>query len=551
MTGSRLLFPWMAAVAVRLCIGAAAHAPTVLSDEVEYFLAARPPAGHPGALHSRYPPLYPLCISGVAQKGGPETGYVASKVLNAFLSSTVVPLTWPLWGSAGPVAGLAVGLLAPGVIVSGLVLSENLFTPILCLWLLAVACWRRSDGLIPGALVALTTIAAVLTRAAGGALVLAVLAIAGSNLARRPRRALVPIALTVIPVVVFVMVRMNLTTEQFNDPLASEHISEISRGTMASRDNLTAGTILEPVAQPLPFSWVFMPFWFLYWGIQYGLYLLLGAAYVPLVFLDARARQLPQARRFLLPLLAATMFLILLSANHNLAGWQGEQFVRGRYVEPLIPIWLALSMSCIVMPGSLRISRWKLLPFAFLGIVGMTSAQNRSADLLYPLRSLFLSLRPDTRLCAGILFAVVFVFLIQYWLEAARQRHWLIRGMVAFVLCTGTASVLRFMRHVETASGDAAIAHWLSDNAPSATIEIDTGGATTDSLKTTGLTWVVQQIRFFSPTNTLTLSGTKTESPYRLHLGYSEKAKLCAHHRSGGTDHVICLSEEGGAPDGS
>jgi hypothetical protein len=477
VSGRSLLFPWMAALALRLWIGSVMDAPTVLSDEVEYFLAARQPPGHPGVWHCRYPPLYPILISGAARHGTPKTGYTAAKVLNAFLSSTVVPLTWPLWQSAGPLAGLVVGLLAPGLTVSGLVLSENLFLPLLCLWLLAASRWRRSGRSSSGIVVGLITVLAILTRAAGGALVLGMVAVALSPGACRHRRVAIPIAFATIPVLVFVFVRMNLSADVFNDPLAVQHAPELARGLATSREQLTQGTVFEPLAHLVPGTWLLVAFWFVYWAVQYVLYLLLGAAYLPLVFLDPRARRHPVARRFLVPLLVVTIFFVLLSANHNLAGKQTEQFVRGRYVEPLAPLWLALSMGCMVMAGPFRVARWSLLPFALLGVVGVTNAQNRSADFLYPFRSLSLSLQPAPRFAFGIVFALAFGFLLWYWLNAVGLRRWLRRGMIVFVLCTSMASVLRLMRHAETATNDALIAHWLADNAPSAVIEIDTGAA--------------------------------------------------------------------------
>jgi hypothetical protein len=382
-------------------------------------------------------------------------------------------------------------------------------------------------------------------------LVVAVIAIAADGIRRRPRRFLVPVALTVLPIVLFVILRTNLAAEQFNDPLATKHSSEIERGFVASPDDLTEGTVLEPLGRLLPYSWLFVPFWFLYWGIQYTLYLLLGSAYLPLVFLDQRAREQATTRRFLFPLLVASIFLILVAANHNLAGRQGEQFVRGRYVEPLIPLWLALSMGGAIRSGSRRMSWLKVVPFAFIGIIGITSAQNRAADLLYPLRVLFMGLRPDTRLCAGILFGILFAFVVRWWLEVVRRRQWLALAILAFVISTGLASLLRFVRHVEIARKDAVLAHWLADNAPDAHVEVDTGGADTDSLKTTGLAWVVQQIRFFSPTSTLTIAGTGRRALYRLHHGYSDTAACCTHRRSRGIDHVICLSQQAEWPNDS
>ncbi len=336
-----LLFPWVIALAVRLFVGYIAEAPTVLSDEVDYFLAARKPDGHQGVLSTRYPPFYPIFLSPLAGIGSRETGFLLSKGLNAVVSSLIVPLTWPIWASAGPIAGLAVGLLAPGVITSALLLSENLFAPIVALWLLAAAFWKKSPSITSALFFSLSAVAATLTRAAGGALVMTVFIMGVFSFRRHNRTAILTLLLSsALPILVFMTIGGSVPkdAEPFNDPFHSDHPSEMTRGFVASLEELTQGTILEPLSAGLPFPLVFTCLWFLYWTVQYLFYLLVGTAFLPLAFLSPKIRENVGKQGFLYPLFLATVILLLLSANHNLAGRQAEQFVRGRYLEPLIPV---------------------------------------------------------------------------------------------------------------------------------------------------------------------------------------------------------------------
>ncbi len=494
--------PWIVALGVRLALGAFVRCPTVLRDEAEYFLAARQPPGHPGILAIAYPPLYPAFIALGARAGEVPHAYLACRLLNAAVSSTIVPLTFPLWQAAGPWAGVAVGLAPFGVITSGLLLSENLFGPLSASWLLAAIRWRKRRSGRAALALALLASLGTLTRAAGAALILAtVWEVVGTA----PRR--LPTCLAgLVPMLVYLAVRLSHPVPPFNDPLAVTHPPEIARALGPDLGNLTVGTPLAPltswVRTPVPFVLA----WFSYWSLQHVLYLVVatwGLSLAAVVGGRGRERALP-------PLLRATILTVLLAANHCLDGVQAHQFVRGRYVEPLVPLWCAVGLGMLAGTDRVRLP-WGLIGLGGVaGFVGLAAPQNRAADFLYPVRSFLLRIDSAHRAlpgaCCGLLCMAVLLLLLR------RVRLRLL--VPAFVAISLAASLARFhLQHTE-ALGQAVPARWLAAHDPTATVEIQTRGLPVDSLKASGLFWAAQQVRFFSR-NPLALAPEPAAS-YRL-----------------------------------
>jgi hypothetical protein len=483
-----------------------ADTPTVLGDEVDYFLAARQPEGHPGLLSLAYPPLYPGLLSIGAAMGSRETGYLLSRLLNAVISSTIVPLSRPLWAPSGVLGGCAVGLLPSGVITSGLLLSENLFGPVLAAWLLAAARWGTHPSATAAVFLGLAASAASLTRAAGGAVVLATFVlIAGRKLSLRAALAALG---GMAPIVAYLVVRHLNPPCSFNDPLAVGHPPEIARALTPDLADLTRGTMLEPVAALLPWPFLFAVAWGGYWSLQYGLYVVFGTAGLAAGALDRRMRAACPARRMLTPLLLVSGASILLAANHTLAGVQAAQFVRGRYVEPLLPLWCAFAMGSLATTARARIPWWPAAACSLAGFVQLTAAQNRALDFLYPIRSVVLRLPSLQGALVGGLVGLLAYLTMRAMLGTRPFRRY---AMPAFVVVSLAASLLRYDRQQSDSAARAVSARWLAIHDSAAGVEVETQGRASDALKACGLTWVVQQIRFFSD-NPLTLAPDVTAS---------------------------------------
>jgi len=488
---SDLVIPWVVALAARIAMCLYVQTPTVLGDEVEYFVAARQPPGHPGLLSLPYPPLYPGLLSPCAVLGSRETAYLVCRILNALISSTVVPLTRSLWAPAGVWGGCFVGLLSSGVITSGLVLSENLFGPLLALWLLAAVRWSERRSTSTAVLMGLVASAAALTRAAGGAVVLA-------SLVLMLRRSRVRTALAfwgaLAPVVAYLIMRHLHPPQAFNDPLAVGHPPEIARAFVPNLHDLSNGTMLKPLAILLPWPLLFVALWFGFWCLQYVLYIFIGTAgLVAAVF--HRSARMAEAISTRTPLLVVSVLSVMLAANHTLAGRQAEQFVRGRYVEPLLPLWWALAVGAVARGIRVRLT-WRLLPLCCLaGIVPLTAAHNRATDFLYPLRSILLPLDPGPRWLIGTA-AAMLAFLVGRTMLRSRGLYAIM--IPTFVAMSLLASALRFDRQHDEAQRLAGPARWLAVEDPHGCVEIQTDGRPPDSLKASGLAWAVQQIRFLS-----------------------------------------------------
>lgn len=527
-----LLAAWAMALAARLIVALIVQTPTVLGDEVEYFLAARQPEGHPGLLSLTYPPLYPALLRPVATIGSRETAYLLCRLQNAFVSSTVVPLTSALWGPAGLWGGCLVGLLPSGVITSGLLLSENLFAPLLALWLWAAVRWSRHPSAVRAALMGGVAACAALTRAAGGAVILATLAYAA--LRRISLRQALVILGTLAPVAIYLLLRHYSVQHPFNDPLAVSHPREIARSFTLNLHDLTGGTILAGPARWLPWPWLFAAAWLAYWSLQYGLYLVIATAGFAFGVGNLRDGDFP-SRDVRAPLLAVSLFGIALAANHTLAGAQAEQFVRGRYVEPLVPIWVALGVGLAAARGRMALPL-KALPFLCLaGVVALTAAQNRSTDFLYPVRSIALHVDPPVAVLIGA--AVVGVAFLSVRVLGQLRGAWRAVAL-SFLLISLPASAVRFWIHHGEAHRQAVPARWLAAHDPEAWVGIRTEGRPADSLKASGVAWAAQHIRFFSD-NRLCLY---PDSSARYALRSGGEGIVCAPPgRRGGT---ICLARE-------
>lgn len=519
------------ALTLRVAVALTVRTPTVLGDEVEYFLAARQPPGHAGLLSIAYPPLYPAILAAVAGIGSSQTGYLLCRLLSAVVSSAIVPLSQPLWGPAGLLGGCLVALLPAGMITSGLLLSENLFAPLLAVWLLGAMRWNGKPSHASGLVMGLSASAAALTRAAGGAVMLATLVMVMLRRNSIGRAATIMLALA--PVAFYLALRQENPPQPFNDPLAVVHPHEITRALSPDLGDLTQGTLLEPVAARLPWPYLFTIVWGGLWCLQYTLYLALGTGGLALVFLDGRIRRESPGRHAILPLLVLSAACIVISANHNLAGEQANQFVRGRYIEPLLPLWFAAALGALATRSGIQITAWALPACCLAGIASLTASQNRAADFLYPLRSTLLSAQPLARIGMNVIAGIVLFLVARLMLGRASKRRLLITAFVGISLL---ASVLRFHRQHSVADGLAAPARWLAAHDPQAPIEIVTDGQPSDSLKASGLWWAVQHIRFFSA-NPLTVS-PETGAGYSLLMG--KQGVVCTGGES--THPSICLA---------
>lgn len=517
---AELLIPWAVALTVRVVMALSVRAPTVLGDEAEYFLAARHPPGHPGLLSTAYPPLYPALLSSVAGIGDKATGYAGARLLGAAVSSTIVPLTRPLWAPAGLLGGCLVAMLPAGIITSGLLLSENLFAPLLAVWLLGAAWWMRRPSAGNAAVLGLAASAAALTRAAGGAVVLAALAMMLPRRCSIRQAAVVLLALA--PVALFVAVRHGTPPRRFNDPLAVEHPQEITRALSVNLDDLTRGTALEPLAERLRWPPLFAVVWGSYWCLQYALYIILGTGGIVLVFLSRHGRCGGSARNVLLPLAVVTGASIALSANHTVAGVQADQFVRGRYLEPLLPLWFAAGLGALASGARFRLPLLVLPAFCLAALLPLSASQNRATAFLYPIRSVLLSAHPLARAALSVAAGVALFWVARVLLGRPASRRTLIGAFVGVSL---VASCLRFYRQHSVADELAVPARWLAIHDPHGTIEIVTASQTPDSLKASGLWWAVQQIRFFSA-NPLTVA-PDNDADYSLRAG--EIGVVCTH----------------------
>ena len=169
-----------------------------ISDFAEYFKTAESllktgryeiAPGHPNGNH---PPAYPLLLTVPLRIAPPGEGLFAAKCLNAGLSALTVLLGATLarrfWG---PAAGLwTAGWIAffpRALLSSDLLASENLFTPLLLLFLLLCAIsWTSGRRPLLAASIGLVVGALALTRSV--AYLLPVVWVLGALAARRPLR---------------------------------------------------------------------------------------------------------------------------------------------------------------------------------------------------------------------------------------------------------------------------------------------------------------------------------------------------------------------------
>ena len=533
-----LIASWLFALCIRLVLIPWTSAPTVLSDEVDYFLAARSPDGHPGFLALKYPPLYSLVLSPAARIGDRETGYFVSRVMNAILSSAVVPATWFLWGGAGFLGGCIVGALSPGVITTSLILSENLFVLCAALWLLTGWRWIQSDTNYWKIFHGLAAASCALTRAAGGSMVLVTIVFALISMRKSGKRSeFLAILGASTPVIVYLLIMSGISFTPFNDPLASDHPAQLSRWYAGTLTDLTKGTPFETMARMIPVPGVYAGLWFIYWSFQYSLYLLLGTFFLPLVVLARKTHLESDKQRLLQLIIPVSAILVILSANHTLAGVQADQFVRGRYLEPVMPLWIALGLGLLRRFRNIPIPA--CIPFLFINIGAFTVSQNRSADCIYPLRSILgiaEQVHPSITAVAGSLTLFLAIVL---WTRLLASRHATLFLFIAAIAGLSLSSI-RYYRQHEIASRDAAIARWLSRHDPQVEVAIDADIEAIERAKESGVAWVAQQIRFFSR-NRLTLTSTAQHPTYMVSDRPLDHPVLCGKPSSGRSPDPPCL----------
>jgi len=533
-----LIVSWLFALCIRLVFIPWTTAPTVLSDEVDYFLAARGPDGHPGISTLKYPPLYPLVLTPAARIGDREMGFFMSRIMNAILSSAVVPATWFLWGGAGLLGGCIVGALSPGVITTPLILSENLFVLCTALWLLTGWRWIQSGTMRWMIFHGLIAASCALTRAAGGAMVLATMIFAVFTMRRSGKRSeIFAILAAFAPVIVYLLIRSGVSITAFNDPLASDHPTQISRWYTGTLSDLTTGTPLETLARIMPVPFMYAGLWFIYWAFQYCLYLLMGTFFLPVVVLAGRTHLEMDRKRLLHLLILVSVILVIISANHTLSGVQADQFVRGRYLEPIMPLWIALGL--ILLPGFRGIAFVSLIPVFFTDIGAVTVSQNRSTDLIYPLRSVLSMNGHMPQWLLLFLGALILLSLGFLWMRLMISRQ-AIPILFLAVLAGLSISVVRYHRQHEAAASDADIARWLAAQDPHAEVTLDAATEDTDRAKESGIAWVAQQIRFFS-TNPLTRMNNPRDPAYVLSDRMHGVPILCGEPASGRLPDPPCL----------
>jgi len=533
-----LIVSWLFALCIRLVVISWTTAPTVLSDEVDYFLAARGPDGHPGISTLKYPPLYPLVITPAARIGDREMGFFMSRIMNAVLSSAVVPATWFLWGGAGLLGGCIVGALSPGVITTPLILSENLFVLCTALWLLTGWRWIQSGTNRWKIFHGLAAASCALTRAAGGSMVLTTMIFALFTMRKSGKRSgIFAILAAFAPVIVYLLIRSGISFTPFNDPLASDHPTQISRWYTGTLSDLTAGTPLETLARIMPVPLMYAGLWFIYWAFQYCLYLLMGTFFLPAVVLAGRTHLEMDRKRLLQLLILVSVILVMISANHTLAGVQADQFVRGRYVEPVMPLWVAFGLG--IFQRFRRISLVALIPILFTDIRALTASQNRSADCMYPLRSLVRMNDQIPHWIPLLLGSLILLVLAVVWMRLLVSKRAL--PVLLIIVLTGLViSTLRYHKQHRIACNDAAVARWLMKQDPHAEVALDAATEDTDRAKESGIAWVAQQIRFFS-TNPLTRMNNPRDPAYVLSDRMHGVPILCGEPASGRLPDPPCL----------
>jgi hypothetical protein len=187
------------AAGVVLRLGLAVAIPTrPISDFAEYFATARSLVGvgryemSPGTPNGNHPPAYALLLADAIRVAPPGAELLAAKSLNAALSALAVLLGAAFARRlAGPAAGLWAAFWTAffprSLLSSGLVASENLFAPLLLLFLLLCsASWTSARRPSVAAAIGLVVGALALTRSV--AYLLPVVWLLGALAARRPAR---------------------------------------------------------------------------------------------------------------------------------------------------------------------------------------------------------------------------------------------------------------------------------------------------------------------------------------------------------------------------
>jgi len=195
--GPALIAIVASAILLRIAVAAAVPSRPV-SDFWEYFSAARNLAASgryeavPGVPVGGHPPAYPLLLSAAFRAVPPDWDLAAAKIVNALLAAgtalAAAGLARRFWGDAAGLWTAAwLSFLPRSLLMSDLVASENLFEPLLLLFLLLAAIsWTRPASLALAAAIGAVAGFLTLTRSVGYLLPLVWLF--GAAIARRPWR---------------------------------------------------------------------------------------------------------------------------------------------------------------------------------------------------------------------------------------------------------------------------------------------------------------------------------------------------------------------------
>src|SRR5215471_11469849 len=176
--GPALIAIVASAILLRIAVAAAVPSRPV-SDFWEYFSAAQSLAASgryealPGVPIGGHPPAYPLLLSVAFRAVPTDWDLAAARILNALLAigTALVGATLArrFWGHAAVLWTAAwLSFLPRSLLMSDLVASENLFEPLLLLFLfLAAISWTRPASLALAAAIGAVTGLLALTRSVG------------------------------------------------------------------------------------------------------------------------------------------------------------------------------------------------------------------------------------------------------------------------------------------------------------------------------------------------------------------------------------------------
>ena len=354
---------------MRLAVSVARSGPVIMADEAGYLMNARVLAGGmPAEMGSSpfYRGGYSLLLAPVLSlDADPVRAYHGALVLNAVLAASLVPLlyllvTRCLGGSktAGAWAAIA-GAAYPSVTaLSQVALSENALFPLTVFWLLSIGCFMRAR-------VRVASIAWVLATGASAA---ALWTVHG--------RMLVAVGLTVLLLVALLARRqLELVTGGtglialgctmvagwlLNDWLvtnsyAGRRYDEAGKAFAALGD---VDGVLAVLRNLLGHTWYVVV-------ATLGIALLVLVGDVPHAIARIRHARGESADYLLVVLGATTGGLLVVSSLWLADATRADQLIYGRYVEPVVPVLLAV--------GVVRLAGAGRLPHAGL-LVGIVAA---------------------------------------------------------------------------------------------------------------------------------------------------------------------------------